>query len=436
MKKRKSLILALLLAAAAAWAQEGQGPVPALIDDRMVTPTPVSTQATPMSFAAEEPRANYVSGAIGFRSSYDDNIFGSTPQVHDVNYTLFPSIALQQSRSVLHWDLSYSPEFTFYQNHSSYNQVGQNFAASAEYRLSPHVTLSANDALIRTSNMLGQFYQNPTNNTSGGAQGPPDTIIAPLADRLSNVGSAQITYQFALNGMVGASGTFSQLHYLNAEQAPGFSDSSARSGKAFYAYRLSGKHYLGVSYWFQDLLSHPGNAAQTNSVILFYTLYLNTTSSVAVFAGPEHSATSGIGSSPFAMWSPAAGGSFGWQSTHTSFSTTVSRRVTEGGGLPEAVLSESAEASMRRQLTRTCTVAFSGSYAQNTYLQSLASSGTGGHTVSMNASISRTLGQHLGLQLSYTRLEQNYGNLSAAASGNRNHVWATLSYRFERPLGR
>lgn len=438
MKRQWSLILALLLAASAASAQDRTSPVPALIgDDGMVTPTPVSIQAYPTSFATEEPRSNYLSGAISFGSGYDDNIFMSTPQVHDVDYTLSPSIAIRQSRSLLHWDLRYSPEFTFYQNHSSYDQIGHNFAASAEYRLSSHVTLSLNDALIRTSNLLGQLYQNSTDNGSSGAPAPPDAIIAPLADRLSNVGSAQITYQFALNGMVGASGTFSRLHYLNRDQAPGLFDSNGQAATAFYTHRLSGRNYVGASYTFQDLLASPGNAeTQTNSVILFYSFYLNSRSSFAVFAGPEHATTNGAVSSHFVMWSPAAGVSFGWQGAHTSFTASVSRRISEGGGLAEAVRSENADASLRRQLTERWAVSFGGDYAKNTFLQSL-SSGNGGHTFSLNASISRSLGQHVALQLGCTRLQQNYDHLAVpTASANRNRAVASLSYQFERPLGR
>jgi hypothetical protein len=443
MKTQNSLMIVVLLAAAAAGAQDVTGPVPALAgaalgNDRMVTPTPVSNQSYSMSFAIEEPRSNYLSGAIAFGSGYDDNIFMSTPQIHDVNYTISPSITLRQSRSLLQWDLNYSPQFTLYQNHSSYDQIGQNFASSLEYRLSPHVTLSLNDTFIRTSNTLGQLYQNPNDNTSNGTQPPPDVIITPLADRLSNVGSAEITYQFALNGMVGASGTFSELHYLNPDQAPGLYDSSARSANAFYTHRLSGKHYIGASYSFQDLLASPGNAeTQTNSVLLFYTLYLNPTSSIAVFAGPEHSVTAGIGPSALVMWSPVAGVSFGWQGAHTSFSAGLSQKISQGGGLAGAVRSRSADLSLRRQLTRNWTVALAGDYSKNTYLQTLSSSSTGGHTFSANASISRSLGQHLELQLGYTRLQQNYSDLAAPnASSDRNRAWMSLSYQFQRPLGR
>ena len=50
----------------------------------------------------------------------------------------------------------------------------------------------------------------------GGLQTPNTSIIAPLADMWTNTGNAEITYQFSRNGMIGASGTFTNLDYLNS----------------------------------------------------------------------------------------------------------------------------------------------------------------------------------------------------------------------------
>ena len=41
-------------------------------------------------------------------------------------------------------------------------------------------------------------------------------MIAPVTSQLNNSGNVGITYQFAANGMIGASGTFSNLHYLDS----------------------------------------------------------------------------------------------------------------------------------------------------------------------------------------------------------------------------
>ena len=82
-------------------------------------------------------------------------------------------------------------------------------------------------------------------------------MIAPLADQLHNCGNVGITYQFAVNEMIGAGGTFTNLHYPDQTQVPGLFDSESQGGSAFYAYRVSKMHYIGVTYQYQRLLSYP-----------------------------------------------------------------------------------------------------------------------------------------------------------------------------------
>ena len=48
-----------------------------------------------------------------------------------------------------------------------------------------------------------------------------------------------------------------------------------RPRKAFIRIESHESHYIGVTYAFQQLLTHPGQAeTQTHSALLFYTLYL------------------------------------------------------------------------------------------------------------------------------------------------------------------
>ena len=60
-----------------------------------------------------------------------------------------------------------------------------------------------------------------------------------------------------------------------------------------------------------------------------------------------------------------------------------------------------------------------------------------GHTVSGTASVQQQFGQHLNLQLGYTRLHQNYSTVAVLASiPNTNREFVSISYQFSRPLGR
>ena len=319
---------------------------------QMITPTPVSGQGYSMDFASEAPRTNYLSGGLSFSTAYNDNIgSSSTNPVSDVSYSIAPTLSLQQSRSRLSWDLSYSPGFTFYQKNSQLNQANHNAIVIFQYRLSPHVTLSLNDTFRKTSDPFSQVIQNP-NGTIGGVLNTPPTVIAPIADQISNDGDVTLTYQFAANSSVGASGIFTFLKYPNLQQTPGLFNSNSRGGQGFYTSRISGRHYVGANYVYQDLRTSPqGSETQTHSLLLFYTFYLNSTTSFSAWGGPEHSDIAIVGSGTLRQWSPAAGASFGWRGQHTSLAGSVGHSISAGAGLSSAAHSDAASLSLRRQLT-------------------------------------------------------------------------------------
>jgi hypothetical protein len=50
----------------------------------------------------------------------------SATPVSDVSYSIWPTIALDETTSRLHWAISYAPGFTFYQRTSSRNEADQN----------------------------------------------------------------------------------------------------------------------------------------------------------------------------------------------------------------------------------------------------------------------------------------------------------------------
>ena len=214
----------MMLASATVWAQAGStgaepaatGPSSGGTDEAMVTPAPVSGEGYSMGFTSET-RSNYLRGGLTFGSAYDDNVFqgNSGKPLSDVSYSIWPTISLDQTRSRLHWTLSYAPGFTFYQKEDSRNEADQNFGIDFKYRLSPHVTLTARDSFQKTSNSLNQPNQDFAQPVSGGTSTPNNSVIAPVADILSNNANVGITYQFSPNGMVGASGTFSQFALPN-----------------------------------------------------------------------------------------------------------------------------------------------------------------------------------------------------------------------------
>jgi hypothetical protein len=418
---------------------------PATDEDRMQTPPPVSGASYPTTYTAQE-RSNYLRGGLTFTTAYSDNVLGGTAsnRVSDVSYAIFPNIALDETTARLHWVLSYSPGYTFYQRLSSRDQENQNVSIDFKYRLSPHVTLSLRDTFQKSSSVLDQPDLASASAVTGGLQAVGVTIVSPLADQLNNNGSPEITYQFSTNGMIGASGTFTNLHYSNPEQVPGLFDSSSQGGSAFYSHRLSKKHYLGASYQYQRIVSSPigtesetQTETQTHAVLVFYTFYPQPKLSLSVSAGPQHY---DVEQGPLSAqsWSPAATASMGWQAHHTNLAASYSRMISGGGGLLGAFHSNTANLSVQQQLSKNWSVRASGAYAISKTVTTLFFlPSPGGHSISGNVSVQRNLGQHFSASAGYTRLHQSYSDIAAISTApDTNREWVSISYQFARPLGR
>jgi hypothetical protein len=460
MRIRNSVLGGLvLLASVPGWSQEQQRtpPVPAATGpiaglsmssdsdndlDRMLIPPPVSGEVYPLWFSYEE-EVNYVRGGVIFDTAYSDNVLAGTSAtpVSDVSYSVWPTIELDETTSRLHTLLSYAPGFTFYQHTSAYNQADQNLLLDGRYRLSPHVTASLRDSFQKSSNVFNQPDEGLAGAVSGSAEGVNNSIIAPLADRLSNNGNAGITYQFSANAMIGASGTFTNLHYPDPAQVPGLYDAALRAGSAFYSYRLSRRHYVGAMYQYQELLSYPPgrvNQTQTHGAFLFYTFYPNPAFSLSLFAGPQYRIASpqSTGATPPLVpasqaWTPAGGISMNWQGRHRSMAVSYSHSINSGGGLIGAVELDQAIAIVRQQITRNLSASLAGAYANNGVL---AISALGGHSISLSAALERQMGGHLSVRAGYTRLHQDYIFFSENPDTNRE--WVGISYQFARRLGR
>jgi len=451
----------LLLPAATLWSQVDNtpagstptAPVPAVVGpqntgDQMLTPPPVSGQSYPTSFASGE-RSNYLRGGVAFTSAYTDNAVGSLTShpVSDVSYSVAPFISLDETTPRLHLVSTYAPGFTFYQRESSLNEQDQNASISLQYRLSPHVTFSARDGFQKSSNVFNQPDLAAASTVSGGTQQGNFSVIAPIADRLSNSGNVSIASQFAANSMVGATGTFTNLHYPDQAQVPGLFDSSSQAGSVFLSFRASKMHYIGVTYEYQRLLSYPTqgqNETQTHAILFFYTLYATSRFSVSFFGGPQYAdvgpqffSTESAPLPAFRSWNPAAGGSASWQGRVTSLAVGYSHLISSGGGLIGAVRADSASASIRQRLSRTLTASLAGGYAQNDVLGATPQLSSSGHTVSGTATLQQQFRQHVNLQLGYTRLHQDYSDVAVlAATPDTNREFVSISYQFFRPLGR
>ena len=241
--------------------------------------------------------------------------------------------------------------------------------------------------------------------------------------------------------MIGAGGTFTNLHYPNPKEVLGLFDSSSRGGSAFYNHRLSKRHYIGALYQYSRIVAVPTGPqfeTQTHTVSLFYTVYLKPTVSLSFSGGPQH--YEAMQSSLFASrsWSPAATASLGWQARRTVLAASYSRTVTGGGGLLGAFNSNSATASARWQMTRSWNIGSAGNYAIYKNVQPLLTTGNpGGHSVSGSVSLQHPIGEHFNAEAGYTRLHQSFNGIAVVATApDTNREFISITYQFSRPLGR
>lgn len=411
-------------------------------DTRMVTPPPVSGQTYPVLLTSQE-RSNYLRGGLSFTGAYTDNALGSLDGVplSDESYSVAPFLALDETTTRQHVRLSYAPGYTFYQRFTGLDADDQNATIDYQYRLSPHVTFSARDSFQKASSVFNQPDLTSTGTVTGGTQGANFSIIAPIANVLNNVGTVGLADQFALNEMVGVSGTFMNLHYSNPAQVPGLGDSSSQAGQAFYAVRVSKINYLGVTYGFQRLVSYPTGGqdeTQTHAPLLFYSVLPAKGLSLSFFGGPQYSDTTQPSPLPeLKQWTPAGGASLSWQGAWDSVALSYIHMISSGSGLIGAVELDSANAALRQRITKSLSASVGGGYTQNDIVGQLSNGLNNGHTIQGTASLAQQLGQHVNVLLGYTRLRQDYSGVAVLATApNTNREFVTVSYQFARPLGR
>jgi len=429
----------LLSVAIPIWSQvEPSATGPPATESEMQTPPPVSGQAYPTATGSET-RSNYLRVGLSISTAYDDNVIPSTSAkpIGDFTYSIDPTFTLDQSTPRANRTLTYSPGFTLYQNTSALNAINQNALARFQYRLSPHTTMSLRDSFVQSSNVFNQ----PDSGVSASTELPTAAVVAPFADQINDAASAELSYQFSANGMIGGSGTYTMLKYTNPTQASGLPNSNSQGGSAFYNRRLSSTQYIGVTYQFSRMVSSLANApseTQMHTINSFYTIYLKHALTLSVSGGPQHFNVAESPLPPSASWTPSVTASIGWQRSHTNLAASYSRTVTGAGGLLGAFQSNSASASARWQFARTWTIGSAGNYSdQKNVVPSFLSSTPGGSTISGNVSVQHPMSDHLNVGFGYNRIHQSYSGIAViSTTPDTDQVSISVSYQFVRPLGR
>jgi len=401
--------------------------IPALLGGRGM-PLTLSSEAT----------SNMIRGGVNVGAAYDDNALLSPGNGEsNISFSVYPSIAIEQSRARLRWDLGYAAGLTVNQRLSNQDRGSHSLDFSSEFRLSPHVSLRVAEAFSLTTGFFNG--SNPGSDLGGG--GPNVSLVTPLSSQRSSLTTVETHYHFALNDLVGASGSFYDMHFSDVPAGTALVDTRTETGSVFWLHRIFGRDWMGPSYRFQRLTFAPTpGESLVHTLQLVNTLDLPGGFSFSGFIGPDYSdSKSQSGQPPTSVessgWSMTGGFIVGWQSTHTNISGGYSRAVSDGGGVLGAVRAQNVHAEVRRELFSSWAIGAGATHGTNGSLATFLPGATSADVTSFRATMGRKLGKSLGGEVGYSHDMQDQAGLATPGTAHRNRVFVTLSYQWARPLG-
>jgi len=422
------------------------------------SPAPITGQGGSLEYTSELGRSNYFRGGLAFTTAFDDNVLNTdTDPISDVSYSILPHFALDQSRGRLKWTLDYAGGVTIYQRITSRNQGSHSAGFETEYRISPHVTFRLNDRFDDTTTFFSADNNNFTSPAGGVLQSPNSFVITPLARELGNFTQAETDYQVGAGTIVGGSGSYYFSRYSDvtngAANTSSLLDTKSEQAQGFITHRITPRNWSGLTYRFQRLTFGSGdNETIAHSILYFHTIYLQPSMTLSLFAGPEYTDVSSrvvsqviqlplilVISTPVAhqSWSASGGATFAWQGLHTSAQASFVRRTTDGGGVLGAVRTNTVDATLRRQISRSSSILGGFTYGTNDSIDFLSTPGSSIRVASGRLGFERRLGNNLFASVGYSR-DHQVESATNVPSGNIDHnrAWITIAYDFSRPLGR
>jgi hypothetical protein len=407
---------------------------------QMLTPPPVSS-AQPVEARAEK-RTNYLKLGMTLGASYINNLYaGTTPTpLAETTFTIFPTISLDQSRSIQHLQLTYHPGFTFYTPTSSLNEVDQSANAAYRRQLTRHTTVRVEDEFEDSSTSFSPGGIGIGGATSIGSLVSVPGVIPPFAQRLTNDAYGQWTWQTGPSNMIGFEGTSTVLHYPNPGQATGLFDTYGQGGSAFLSRHIARRQYVGGKYIYSDSIAEVPTAnvnVRTHTVAGFYTLYLSKDASLSLMGGPERYIVHQSSFVDQSAWTPAVSVAFNRQGQYLAYSIGYAQSVAGGGGLAGAYYSKAANATAQWQISRRLIAGIAGSYADNKAVAPvLFVTSESGHSIMGSAYCQYIINSHLYIRADYQRIHESYANILAVHNNpDSGRVAMSITWEAIRPFG-
>lgn len=388
---------------------------------------------------------NMLAGSIVVGGQYDDNALPNvSPRQWDIDYSIFPQISLQETRSRVVWGISYSPGVQFSQNLLYRNYFAQKLGGTLAWRVTPHGTFSAQQYYMVTTNPFNGF----TTTQPGPTISPNETIYIPNVRQKLLLSNALYSYRSGAQTTMGVGGSFLQQKYDSIPRSGSSTaliHSQVASGNAFISRQLTPRNQLGFQYGLQVLRFPQADArTTTHTFLIFDQMNLSPSTTLTLYAGPEYSLTANqvvlnlgfiIVTIPVnsTQWSAAGGVMYNWTGQRLAAAIDFSRRVSDGGGLVGAVELTEGSAQLEYQLSPNWSLTSSISGADDQLLAS-PSGNNELKTYSGKFGIRRLLWRKVSINWFYQRLNET-GSINGLIIGNRDIAGATLEYSFLKPLG-
>jgi hypothetical protein len=420
-------------------------------------PTPFGSGEQPLlRFAGENGPQNVLMFDLNDSTGYDDHVFGTNQSIYGDFFTAVGArLAFFAARKHLTVSLDYDPSFYIYKRDSNADNLNQRLGFSAALELSRRFQLMVRDNAFES--YYGVFG---TGQQLVPGQGPPGGAISysiyPKSRSVSNTSRLDLLFTKSERTVIDVFGAYNTLIYSGA-----LDNFQGVTGGLSYSYRATRRGAFSATYSYTNSLfqaalpvsslatSQTGSRFATQSLALSYAYQISKSISVSAFGGPERthvretlleSITLPIGTIPLLVpvrqfgWEWSAGGAVMTTTHNTAISLSGVRAVSNGGGLLTAVNSNFGSLRIGRRLPHDWEWSSILSYGLSQALpfgglpSSSFNSGLG------QASLSRTLGEHLSFSLDYQyqRQRASGGSGLVVADLDRNRADVRFDWQVKR----
>ena len=405
------------------------------------SPPSVSPLTAAAQFSGEAATTNQLVLGLGANAVYDDNAFNSLQPSGQAEIGATPRVSWDMVHS--HWTsmLNYSANIMRSTRFDFYNLTSHSLATTFNYRVNKNLSFDVTDTFIHTADPLSSsafLDETPPN-----AGTPNPSFLGQPAVLTSNFVNTNATYQLDARSDVSLGGGYFLQRYSNSAGASQ-RDSNGASGNAAFHHLFSARVKSGVAY---DVIkiTMPESAYETFSQRFLVTqeLTLRPSMTLSLFGGPNHISNKfsflllGIPvTAATAEWSWSAGGTYTWVLARFNMSGSITRQVSDGGGLTSTVRRTSFRYSLGTKLPRKISASIYAGYTLNDSLVSVGSSRLPPKFGSAGVRLTRNLRRDLDVTAGYDRMEQVLAADSSLPWIDRDRVTLSINYSFTHPLGR